>query len=108
MNIETFEYWEKVAEVVGSTGSLFDAPPAAIPGNIFNPEDQDEVVLGYFEVTNNQTTRFRTLIDTFNLRPASPDCQYNINRPLDNYLYPYLNCRIFRRCCVSRPAFWGE
>lgn len=108
MNRETYEYWEKVAEIVSSTGSLFDVPPATIPGNIFNSENTEEVVLGYFEVTNNRTTRFRTVIDTFDLMPDNPGCEYNRNRPLDDYPDPCLGCTILKGCCVPRPSFWGE
>ena len=43
-----FQYWENIDKIVNDVGSIFDAQPAPVPGNIFNPEDPEELVLGYF------------------------------------------------------------
>ena len=40
---------------VNKLGSIFDAQPAKIPGNVFS-FTSDEPLLGYFEVVNADTT----------------------------------------------------
>ena len=57
INKETYDYWEKVNRVANQTGSIFDAPPAGIPGNIYNVNDPEEMVLGYFELTHTDSLR---------------------------------------------------
>jgi len=53
---EALAYWTKVDEVSNRTGSLFEVPPAPIPGNIRNEEDQEEMALGFFEVAKVDTS----------------------------------------------------
>lgn len=55
MSKETHEYWEKLDLIVNRQGSIFDVPPAPLPGNILT-EDSEEV-LGFFEVVYADTTR---------------------------------------------------
>jgi len=52
-----YEYWSKVQEVTRQQGTVFDKPPAAISGNIFNTEDPEDRVLGYFELMAVDTIR---------------------------------------------------
>ena len=53
-----YEYWRQVSELSNRTGSVFDTPPGLVKGNICNVEDTEEQVLGYFEATLVDTTRF--------------------------------------------------
>lgn len=52
-----FDYWDNLNRVTNQTGSIFDAPPAGVPGNIYNVNDPSETVLGYFELTNTDSLR---------------------------------------------------
>lgn len=56
INKETFDYWSKVNDLTTRVGSIFDTPPAPIPGNI-SSSDTDEQVLGFFEVVAIDTAR---------------------------------------------------
>lgn len=56
INKETYDYWFKVNELTTRVGSIFDTPPAPVPGNIAS-DDPDEDVLGFFEVVSVDTTR---------------------------------------------------
>jgi Domain of unknown function (DUF4249) len=47
---KAYNYWEKTDKISNQVGSIFDTPPAYVPGNIYNVNDKDEKVLGYFEV----------------------------------------------------------
>jgi hypothetical protein len=41
-------FWRTVSEQISNSGGIFDKPPITIKGNVFNPNDEDEQVLGYF------------------------------------------------------------
>jgi hypothetical protein len=56
INKETHEYWSRVNSITTRQGSIFDTPPASVPGNIFS-DDPNETVLGYFEVVAVDTAR---------------------------------------------------
>ena len=56
INKETFDYWSRVNSLTTRQGSIFDTPPAPIPGNI-KSEDPNEQVFGFFEVADVDTTR---------------------------------------------------
>lgn len=54
---ETYNYWQTVNKIVNQTGSIFDPPPAGIRGNGYNIADENELVLGYFEVASVEVIR---------------------------------------------------
>lgn len=56
INKETYDYWSRVNSLTTREGSIFDTPPAPIPGNI-RSEDSDEQVFGFFEVADIDTAR---------------------------------------------------
>ena len=51
-------YWSQVGELSNRTGSIFDTPPGTIQGNIYNVNDEKELVLGYFGASLVDTARF--------------------------------------------------
>ncbi len=55
MSQRTHRYWFELDQVVNRQGSIFDVAPAGVRGNILS--DEDEEVLGYFEVVSLDTTR---------------------------------------------------
>ena len=44
-------FWENVQQQRTMAGSVFAPPPAPIAGNMYNANDEQEVVLGYFQVS---------------------------------------------------------
>lgn len=46
-----YEYWSLISTQTAQVGSLFDAPPAPVIGNIVCTTDADELVLGYFSAS---------------------------------------------------------
>lgn len=56
LNKETYDYWSRVNDIIARNGSIFDVPPAAIPGNI-SSSNPSERVLGFFEAVGVDTTR---------------------------------------------------
>lgn len=55
---EAYQYWENINDVAFRDGSLFETPPAAVRGNFRNIQDNDDLVLGYFEAANVDTASF--------------------------------------------------
>ncbi|WOK04763.1 DUF4249 domain-containing protein [Imperialibacter roseus] len=43
-----YEYWQKVAQLTTNSGGVFDRPPITIKGNLFNVNDPEERVHGFF------------------------------------------------------------
>jgi hypothetical protein len=52
-----FWYWDGLKNNLQSNGGLFDSQPSLTPGNIFNSEKDDEVVIGYFSVSGVREKR---------------------------------------------------
>lgn len=44
----SYRFWKLISEQQGNVGTIFDPPPAQIIGNIFNTEDETELVAGFF------------------------------------------------------------
>lgn len=45
---EAYQFWKNVSTQINSSGGIFDSPPITIRGNIFNTNDPQEQVLGFF------------------------------------------------------------
>lgn len=54
---EAFEYWTALSKTTQGTGSLFDALPSQVTGNIKNKNDSRELVFGYFSAVVEQKKR---------------------------------------------------
>lgn len=91
INREAYEYWKKIETVINNQGSLFDIPPASVHGNISNVEDQNERVLGYFEVAKTKVTRIYTTRADVPFSLVDP-CQYFPNKPEDSYAAECRSC----------------
>lgn len=53
----SYTYWKEQENINESLGTLFDPQPYVIKGNIYNPDDENEVVLGYFDASSVQEER---------------------------------------------------
>lgn len=53
---DALEYWQRVEDVSNRVGSIFEIPPAPIPGNFSNVDDPEDMPLGFFEVAKMDTT----------------------------------------------------
>ncbi len=78
---EAYEYWNKVETVIAQAGTIFDQPPASVPGNVINTNEPNDRLLGFFEVAAVDVKRtyvlpadfreninFRTVCSQFNRR----------------------------------------
>ncbi|MBN3581809.1 DUF4249 domain-containing protein [Algoriphagus aestuarii] len=108
INREAYEYWEKIKIVVNNQGSLFDIPPASVIGNISNVEDQNEIVLGYFEVAKSKVTRIYTTRADVPFSLVDP-CQYFQHIPDDAYPSECKSCDVRangRKWTNNAPDWW--
>lgn len=48
LSAAAFEFYDGIKKQINSTGSIFDPPPSFLRGNMYNPNDDDDIVLGYF------------------------------------------------------------
>ncbi len=47
---EEYEYWRKLSESTEETGEVFAKQPYSVAGNVYNTENENEAVLGFFQV----------------------------------------------------------
>ncbi|AMQ55727.1 DUF4249 domain-containing protein [Algoriphagus sanaruensis] len=104
---EAFTYWGKIRTLVNNTGSVFDTPPAPVRGNLYNVNDPEEVVLGFFEVAKGNMTRiYTTRADVpFFLEKV---CEYLPNKRRDQYEPTCLSCSVFPNSTNTAPKWWFD
>lgn len=51
LNEVEFQYWEKLQNISAKVGGLYDIIPSSVPSNVYNLDDPNEKVLGYFSVS---------------------------------------------------------
>lgn len=100
------DYWTKINQVSAQSGSIFDVQPAPIEGNIYNLEDDDELVFGYFSAVTLDTAHvFITSDDVADVKPVTPYCG---PEELAWWLAPEgcCNCLRLANSYLERPDFW--
>jgi hypothetical protein len=102
---ESFEYWRKVNIVANQVGSVFDAPPAEINGNIRNISNPAEKVYGYFQALNQTFNRFYVLASDLP-NPTVPYCEYSSYRDERSYPPECLNCILVGNSSYQRPEWF--
>ncbi len=101
-----YDYWEKIQDQIESAGSVFDPPPAQILGNMYNPDDEDELVLGYFQASS--VTEKRLFINRSQVPSQGgsvggfTECQEGMPM-LPDYCY---DCSTYPGATPVRPSFW--
>ncbi|PSL01463.1 DUF4249 family protein [Cecembia rubra] len=108
INQRTFEYWDRIRIAISNQGGIFDTPPAPVIGNIRNPSNPEERVLGIFEVAKVRKTRVFT---TSNEVPFFlPDrCRFVVGKPINEYPIECLDCERRaqgKRTLRRRPYWW--
>jgi hypothetical protein len=58
IDMQSYQFWNKLEEQSADQGSLYTSQPYQIRGNIYNPNDLEEPVLGYFMVAGLSEKRF--------------------------------------------------
>jgi hypothetical protein len=74
---QAFEFYQNLKKNTEQLGSIFDAQPSEITGNIHNATNPNEPVVGYISMTNVQSKRIFVAHDALpgNVQPKYPyDC----------------------------------
>ncbi len=104
---DAFDYWDKLNRVANQTGSIFDAPPAGVPGNIYNVNDPAETVLGYFELTNTDSLRtFITegeIFQDYQFTTLVCPSPFRFN---NQFFRECCNCELIEGATLERPSWF--
>jgi len=91
LSYNAYLYWEKMRAQAGDTGGLFETQPSSSRGNIYNVNDPDEKVLGYFYVSQVQEKRI-TVSEDFDFPITEFLCPLDTANSLEDFGndYPYI------------------
>lgn len=104
---EAFRYWTNIDKVSDPSGTIFDAPPAAVRGNIRNINNTDEQVLGYFGASAIDTMRIFTT--KYDIAPVAAPAMIPLCRrtPGSSRIPPACsNCMSLPNSSYERPDYW--
>ena len=107
LSSEAYDYWKRMNDQSVESGGLYEKQPASVAGNIFNVDDPEEVVLGYFYATQlREKSLFVHNNKLFDFPVPHIQCEY---RPMSSIgvlgpdLFPvYLYIQ-----GPFQPSFWG-
>lgn len=103
---EAFDYWTLVEGQLNNTGSIFDAAPVQIRGNIFNVDNSQEVVLGYFGAQGITSKRIFIEADDIGI---GPDQLFICNPDLGGTIPHWCSdCRLLTGSSGNKPDFWED
>lgn len=105
MTQAAYDYWEKISKIANQEGTIFDPPPATVRGNLFNVNDENDVVLGYFEATAVDTVRTFSFKRDFQNVIIPPFCTTN---DLAQRQQECCTCLLLKNSTTERPAYWDE
>ncbi len=94
-------YYEQLQLVSNPSGNIFDAPPAAVKGNIYRAGNELVPALGYFEANAVDTARTFTENEDLPIF-IQPRCVYFLDE-LDS---PCYNCLLFSGATLEPPSYW--
>ncbi|RLD69624.1 MAG: hypothetical protein DRI98_10060 [Bacteroidetes bacterium] len=57
LSSEAYDYWKRMNDQSVESGGMYEKQPASVAGNIYNVDDPEEVVLGYFYATQLREQR---------------------------------------------------
>jgi len=103
---DAYRYFDALNTVTNNTGNFFDIQPAAVRGNLFNVEDEQEIVLGYFSAVSLDTLRLsiNPVHVPANIR-ALPYCGAPGIRP-----WPWppacCACLLLENSTLEKPPYW--
>lgn len=69
---DAYVYWKHVNDIINTSGTIFDVPPSTASGNIYNPANANDEVLGYFEAVSADTARCSTYRNDFSFSIRYP------------------------------------
>lgn len=71
-----YVFWDQIDQTLSTVGTIFDTPPAPVQGNIFNVNDPEDRVLGYFSAVSSDSIRSFLLPSDLPILPYY-ECRYS-------------------------------
>ncbi|WPP48438.1 DUF4249 domain-containing protein [Catalinimonas niigatensis] len=102
-----YNFWENVQEQQENSGSVFAPPPAPIPGNVYNVNDDTEPVLGYFQASS--VTEKRVFVSRSEIPPGPGGSPGGFGECIDgdpeasDYCF---DCSLMIGVTTETPSFW--
>ena len=97
-----YKYWDKIKELSFIEGSLFDPPPGRIIGNLYNVDNPNEYIAGYFSVAS--VSYKRIFLNRFDLdRKIAAACSTN---PRIESRPECKDCLKFIGSTTQEPEYW--
>ena len=105
---EAYRYWQKVAQTLAANGTIFDAPPGPIRGNLLQDGDPSKPALGFFEVAGADIRREFLQSGALGLEFSYLNnyCEYDWSRwpPVNHKECD--NCLILPNSTLEIPEYW--
>ena len=104
-----YQYWNEVSLLTNRTGNMFEPPAGQISTNLYNPNDPDDLVFGYFYCYAQDT--MRVFISPAEVGSPAPQCP-----PPGGLLTEDGRCAV-TVCCdcldaplstTTKPEYWTE
>lgn len=96
-----FHYWDRLSQISTPQGTIFDKPPAAVQGNVYNVNKPDEVVLGYFEAAPADTIRTFVVRGYLHFYLRDP-CEFS-----SGYFPGCFECTVIQNnWSLTKPYYW--
>lgn len=109
ISTKAHEYWSNIDRVGNPAGTIFDAPPASVRGNIYNVDNPKERILGYFEVAAVDTAYTYCERSVFRYSINDP-CRRDFTNPAWTSTYGFAPecayCTNIKGHSLKVPKFW--
>ena len=109
-------WWSALDKNVNRVGSIFDEPPGILPTNLYNVNDPEEQVLGFYQVVSTDTAHLKItnrIIDQFFSDPCpyTPEvdflplmCYFCLRRL---YEPECIDCLLLPNSSLTRPSYFN-
>ncbi len=128
-------YWDNQRSILEESGGLFEIQPPVVSGNIYNTDNPEEKVLGYFGASSVTTTRIFIHKGTMEDFDIEPYCEpaiipsfglqrlYRMGQGVRYFTYAYtpegawtlhyisrdcFDCTVFDGSTIEKPEFWEQ
>lgn len=95
-----YQFWKNVSTQITSSGGIFDRPPVTIRGNMYNVDNPEEQVLGFFGASSVAMKSIHFKRDKVNKMPFGTDIIY------DELSLPCVPCEVGAYRTIQTPPGW--
>jgi len=104
-----FEYFFAIGETLKLSGSMFDAAPGKIRSNLFNVNDPEDEVFGYFYATEQLISNVKFTPDLLGIFANPNNCVQVVPpsfNPLSCRFIPCCDCSRDINTSLEKPDYW--